>query len=248
MTLAERLALEGLLAWLRPRLAVEIGTFRGATLRRIAQWAQEAHSFDIDPRVLDPPPNVTFHRGDSSRLLPGFLQDCERDGRLVDFALVDGDHSEQGVRRDAEALLRSPAVRDTAILFHDTMNEAVRAGIESIDLGAYPKVLHVDLNFLQVPNDKWALGEWWLGLGLMLVGDPAARPASQPRPPSAADLPLPRAALWRLARRPRALKRRLEPGAVAAFHRLPEGVQRAVRRGGPWDRAHLEGEVEPESR
>jgi hypothetical protein len=247
MTLAERAALEGLVARLRPELAVEIGTFTGASLERIARWSGEVHSFDVDPRVERPPPNVVFHRGDSKRLLPQVLARFEAEGRNVGFALVDGEHTPEGVRADVEQLLQSDAVRDTAILFHDTMNEAVREGIGAIDFRRYPKVVYTDLDFLEVTNDKPPLAEYWSGLGLLLV-DAEAAPVSVRRPASFWGTSPWRLLLWRLAARPRRLKRRLEPPAVRLFTRLPRRVQDAARRRreNPWERSELPGEVERE--
>ena len=76
MQQGERFALDGLLAQLRPQLAIEVGTFEGGSLRRIAAHAEHVHAFDLDPKVaelageLD---NVTFHIGDSAELLPQVL-------------------------------------------------------------------------------------------------------------------------------------------------------------------------------
>ena len=53
------------------------------------------------------PDNVTLHTGDSHELLPPFLAELAEQGRNVDFVIVDGDHSSEGVRRDLEDLLNS---------------------------------------------------------------------------------------------------------------------------------------------
>ena len=78
MQQGERFALEGLLAQLRPRLAIEVGTFEGGSLRRIATYAEHVHAFDVDPKVAELAgefDNVTFHIGDSAELLPLVLAD-----------------------------------------------------------------------------------------------------------------------------------------------------------------------------
>jgi hypothetical protein len=54
--------------------------------------------------------------------VPRLLAALEAVGRPVDFALVDGDHSAEGVRRDLESLLASPTTGRTRIVLHDTMN------------------------------------------------------------------------------------------------------------------------------
>jgi hypothetical protein len=114
---------------------------------------------------------VTLHTGDNHELLPRLLAELAEAGESVDFVLVDGDHSTEGVRRDVEDLLESPAIARTLIVMHDTMNEVVRAGLEQVSYGAYPKVAHVDLDFVagymfREPSLKHEL---WGGLGLVVV-------------------------------------------------------------------------------
>lgn len=169
MALGERAAIEGLLADRRPALSIELGTAEGGSLDRIAAHSGEVHTFDLEPHV-DPAayPNVTFHVGDSHVLLPRVLDEFARDGRNVDFALVDGDHSADGARRDLEDLLRSDAVRATYIVLHDTMNEAVLDGLLSIDLDAFPKVVFCDFAFTQLHQRPSGMEEIWGGLGLVV--------------------------------------------------------------------------------
>lgn len=78
------------------------------------------HSFDL----VEPEPearrlsNVTFHTGDSHALLPELLARFGEEGRNVDLALVDGDHSAEGVCQDVLDLLNSSAsAAGVALLF-----------------------------------------------------------------------------------------------------------------------------------
>jgi Methyltransferase domain len=171
MSGGERAAVEGILAWLRPRVAIEIGTAQGAALGRIAAYAEEAHSFDLTPPSLSLPDNVVLHTGDSHELLPRSLSAFAQAETNVDFVLVDGDHSPEGVRQDLEDLLDSRAVAHTVILIHDTANERVRAGVDSVHYAAWPKVVHVDLDW--IPGRLFAgpelRNELWYGLGLVVV-------------------------------------------------------------------------------
>jgi hypothetical protein len=170
MAPGERAAIEGLLAQIEPALAVELGTAQGGSLRRIARYSDEVHAFDLQPHVdRSLFPNVTFHVGDSHELLPALLDELARQGRKVDFALVDGDHRAAGARQDLEDLLRSPALRQSTIVMHDTMNEEVRAAFQSIDWAAYPHVAYVDLSFTQLDQSRVGFRERWGGLGLVLV-------------------------------------------------------------------------------
>jgi hypothetical protein len=82
------------------------------------------------------------------------------------------------VTRDVADLLASGAVSQTVILLHDTANEAVRAGIEAVDLSHRPDVLAVDLDFVPgylVKADRFH-HEIWGGLGLIVVGQRAGAP------------------------------------------------------------------------
>ena len=98
MTLGERAALQGILTSLEPRLSIEIGTAQGGSLSRVAAASGAVHSFDLehDPE-RDWPANVHLHSGDSHELLPAFLAELARGDRNVDFVLVDGDHTADGV-------------------------------------------------------------------------------------------------------------------------------------------------------
>ena len=197
MSLGERAAVEGVLAQLKPGLAIEIGTAHGAGLRRIATYGDEVHSFDLTEPSLPVPDNVTLHTGDSHELLPAYLAEVAAQGRNVDFVIVDGDHSPEGVRRDLEDLLDSPALSRSMILVHDTANERVRSGVDAVRFAAWPKVTHVDLDW--IPGRLFAepglRNELWYGLGLVLVdvaatvwGSPVYEQRYQPSAPLLAEL------------------------------------------------------------
>jgi hypothetical protein len=173
MSFGERAALEGILSELAPRLALEIGTAEGGNLRRIANRSQHVHSIDLshEPAGTDLPLNVELHTGDSSHVLPALLTQFEQSGQALDFVLVDGDHSYEGVRSDLELLLASTCSTRTVILVHDTMNPEVRAGIASGAFHERPAVVYYELDF--VPGYVYRRGTArdtaWGGLGLILT-------------------------------------------------------------------------------
>ena len=78
--------------------------------------------------------NVTFHIGDSAELLPRCWPSSGARAAHVDFALVDAAHTREAVRGDGAALLAAEACRQTVIVFHDSVNAEVRAGLEDLDL------------------------------------------------------------------------------------------------------------------
>ena len=173
MSLGERAALEGILSQLKPRLSVEIGTAEGGSLQRIATHSTEVHSFDLvaPAESASRLSNVVFHQGDSHAFLPQVLAEFSEEDRNVDFVLVDGDHSAEGVRRDIDHILNSPAVRHSVILIHDTMNETVRKGLEEVEFEAWPKVAYVELDFVAgyMFREEGLRGELWGGLGLVIT-------------------------------------------------------------------------------
>jgi hypothetical protein len=173
MSYGERAALEGIVAQLRPRLALEIGTAEGGSLRRIAAHSEEVHSFDLvpPPAELAGLENATFHTGDSHRLLREVLHALATAGRSIDFVLIDGDHSSEGVQGDLQDVLSSPVVERSIVLLHDTMNPDVRKGIESVDFSQYPKVALVDLDFVPgylARREPYRL-QLWGGMGMVVV-------------------------------------------------------------------------------
>jgi hypothetical protein len=178
MSYGERSTIEGVLAMIKPALAVEIGRAEGGSLRRIAAHSDEVVSFDIvepaaDLSILT---NVRALAGDSHAMLPAELGRMATAGRNIDFVLVDGDHTTAGVRRDMRDLLESDAIQCTVILAHDTLNEEVREGLEEIDYDSYDKVAWVDLDFVPgyVAQLPARLGECWGGLGLVVVDSSGA--------------------------------------------------------------------------
>jgi len=175
MSFGERAALEGILGQLKPDLAIEIGTYEGGSLRFLALHCRHVHAFDLYDLVPDKSafPNVTFHIGDSTQLLPPLLRELETTGQRVQLALVDGDHSAEGVRSDLVNLLDSPTCESTLILLHDTMNQETRAGIELAGLESHPKVVYHELDFISGYQFRGGHfdGQIWGGLGLVITGD-----------------------------------------------------------------------------
>jgi hypothetical protein len=221
MHYGERFALEGLLATLKPGLSIEIGRAEGGSLRRIAAHSEHVHSFDLVPEpdaLRGDLANVTFHTGDSTVQVPETLAALAASGAHVDFALVDGDHSAEGVARDARALLDSDACRTTTIVFHDAANDDVRVGLESLELDKHPKAGLVMLDF--VPGFLVETGPYamhiWNGLGVMVLD------AGRSQPPITEAYRYDAAAVQRTARD--SMRAEAEPA-------LPEPVPAATGNG-----------------
>ncbi len=173
MSYGERAALEGLLEVLKPSLSLEIGRAEGGSLRRISAHSGQVVSFDLVEPVdqLAALANVEVMVGDSHRQLPERLAELARDGRDVAFVLIDGDHSTDGVRADMIDLLESDAVTECVVLAHDSLNEDVRRGLDSVPYENYQKVAFVDLDFVPgfVAKPEAVLGQCWGGLGVVVI-------------------------------------------------------------------------------
>jgi Methyltransferase domain len=181
MGLGERAAVAGVLAELRPAVSIELGTYLGGSLSTISKLSGHVHSFDLELQVdASAYPNATFHVGDSHELLPTVLKELAAGGTDVQFALVDGDHSPDGARRDVLDLLGSNAMRSGVILLHDTGNEAVRRGLEEISYAQYGNVGLIDLDFVPAVSPKGSLSSRWGGLGMILLDEHREGPGAEP--------------------------------------------------------------------
>ena len=189
MAPGERAALEGILSQLQPSVAVEIGTAEGGSLRCIARHSARVLSFDINAPNGDLAtlPNVSFHTGDSHVVLPEVLAQLAAEGLNVDFVLVDGDHTASGVEQDVRDLLASDAVRSTVVVFHDTMNDEVRAGLQRISLEAEPKISYFALDFITGRLNYGGVfhHQLWGGFGLMVIDATGDKRGSEQTDPDA---------------------------------------------------------------
>jgi hypothetical protein len=173
MSYGEQAALYGILSVLKPRLALELGTFRGGSLVSIAAYSQKVHTFDLASHVSEGLPDVTYHIGDSHITLPRVVGELAEAHRHVDFVLVHGDHSRAGRRGRHD---RSPALSDAE---HDgdppddCTNEGVREGARNAIRRA-DGVAYADLSFVAPPARRGLpLRELWGGLGMVVVDRPS---------------------------------------------------------------------------
>jgi hypothetical protein len=169
MQLSERVALMYVLQRMNPDVSLEIGTFLGGSLRPIAAASRQVYAFDIEDRTIPELPNVSFVIGDSTQTLAPIIDKINGSNRELNFILIDGDHSELGVRNDIVQCLRyRPKLQSTIILMHDSANPAVRKGIVESPWGDNPYIHGLDLDF--VPGMLYARadikGQIWGALPL----------------------------------------------------------------------------------
>lgn len=174
---AERLMIFSLIFGLRPRRYLEIGTFQGgsALVTGSALDAQEAegHIYCVDPNPKVKPEHwaqiehrATLFTGYSPDILP---QVFEAAGAPFDFIFIDGDHSYEGVLRDARGVMPYTKA-GTFLLFHDSFFPGVARGLEEFAREERERLIDVGPITREVTRDKdddQAVP--WGGLHLMQV-------------------------------------------------------------------------------
>ena len=179
MSPAEQMALTFLVERLRPKVAIEIGTRWGGSLQVISQYAERVYSLDFDPtvpkRLEGLFPNVEYLTGPTDQTLPPLVDRLQAEGVELSFALVDGDHTSEGVRKDIDNLLRYRPTVPFYIIMHDSFNPECRDGLRRAGWAASPYVHAVELDFVAgcVNTAPVAVGELWGGLALgVLLPEP----------------------------------------------------------------------------
>lgn len=174
----ERLVMERLLSAIRPKLAIEIGTYLGGSLQVISKNSERVISLDMDDsiegKLASRFPNVEFVSGRTHETLPKLVSHLNTEGNSPDFVLVDGDHSLEGVRDDINSLLKIQPQRNMVIIMHDSFNPYCRAGMISAAWANCPYVHSVEIDF--VPGvyfahryDTAEAGSMWAGFGCAVL-------------------------------------------------------------------------------
>jgi hypothetical protein len=174
MSPAERLGMVTLLSRIQPSVAIEVGSRFGGSLQVLSRFARRVYSLDIDPSVpqrLTQFPNVQFVIGDSRQSLPELLRSLHEQRTPIQFALIDGDHSTEAVRHDAESFLQHPPLSECYVLMHDSFNPACRQGMRAVRWTQSPYVRYVELDFIQGWYHRSGIfnGQMWGGLGLAIL-------------------------------------------------------------------------------
>jgi hypothetical protein len=168
----ERLALLALLARHKPHCSIEVGTFYGGSLSLIAQFSDIVFSIDIDPeavRRVRPMPNVTLLTGDSADVLPALFRELTAAHIPVDFILIDGDHSQAGLKRDIALILQYVPLKPLFVVMLNSFNPECRQAMMESAWQESPYCHWVELDLVPgrpVDNDEPAKGELWGGLAV----------------------------------------------------------------------------------
>jgi cephalosporin hydroxylase len=167
----------------RPQTVVEIGSLNGGTL---FAWCQVAHpealivSIDLPRGMFGGGYSWRDARRFRKYALPGQeLHTLRRDsqdpktvervegllaGRSIEFLLIDGDHSYDGVKRDWQ--LYEPLVAESGLIaFHDILEHEAQPLCEVDQLWRELAPLHETVEFSD-PDDDRGYGQWG-GIGVI---------------------------------------------------------------------------------
>ena len=141
--------------------------------RSIAAASRHVYTFDLDDRTLPELSNVSFITGNSGETLPPIIDEINAsEDREINFILIDGDHSEHGVKNDITNCLKyRPKKRSTIILMHDSSNPTVRKGIVDAPWADNPYVHGLDLDFVpgMLYDREDIKGQIWGGLAAAVI-------------------------------------------------------------------------------
>lgn len=163
---------------LKPRLSLEIGTYKAGSLQVISELSHKVVAVDIDKSIEASLAgrfgNVEFRIGDSGSVVPDLVAELNLAAKQVDFVLIDGDHSAEGVRRDIDAVLGLAVRNRMVILMHDGFNPDCRRGMLAAAWQKNPHVRYVEIdysvgNFHSPPVDTALPQSMWGGFACALL-------------------------------------------------------------------------------
>jgi predicted O-methyltransferase YrrM len=168
----ERVVMYNAVFGLRPKLALEVGTYMGGSAQIMVAAMDDAgvgKLFCVDPQTEGKIPDEVWARiSHRATMVVGFSPTAIAEAGKVaggpfDLALIDGNHSYEAVIVDTEATM--PTLADKAhILFHDAFFHGVEKGIDEL-IRRYPNQL-VDVGMVStVPcPDTTQPGTVWGGI------------------------------------------------------------------------------------
>lgn len=174
MSRNERYAFIKLLEKIKPKTAIEIGCFKGGSLEVLSRYSEKVYSIDIDPNVKNLMQgkfdNVDIHIGDSKTLVPKILDAIDKNNESLEFVLIDGEHTYEGVKRDIGHFLNYIPKKTVYIIFHDSFNPICRKGMLKANYNSSPYVHYVELDFISgIFNPGKLFRQMWGGLALVVL-------------------------------------------------------------------------------
>lgn len=152
MTRNERYCLTQLLKEIKPKITIEIGTYNGGSLQVLSEYSEKVYAIDIDINVKkkleNQFENVVFLIGDSKIILPQLIKELQENNESIEFALIDGDHTELGVKSDIENLINYVPHSSLNIILHDSFNPNCRKGMKAVNYNENKHIHYVELDYI----------------------------------------------------------------------------------------------------
>tara|TARA_B100001093_G_scaffold13516_1_gene12487 strand:- start:4199 stop:4981 length:783 start_codon:yes stop_codon:yes gene_type:complete len=172
MSRAEKYCLIEILSKIKPDVSLEIGTYMGGSLQVLSKFSKNVYTIDISKepeRYLKKKfNNVEFIIGKSYKSIASTINKILKNGRKLEFILIDGDHSKEAVRLDLIEILKFDFKNPLTIIMHDSFNPNCRRGIKSVDFKKFGNVSYVELDYITgsfSPNLNYK--EMWGGFCLI---------------------------------------------------------------------------------
>lgn len=174
MTRNERYCFIQLLQKIKPKIAIEIGTFNGGSLQVISKYAEKVYAIDTDASVKERLgskfKNVEFLIGDSKTIAPQLIQTLQENNDPLEFVLIDGDHSTNGVYQDIKNILNYKPKTSLHIILHDSFNPTCRKGMKLYDYNKNENVHYVELDFTTgIFSPEGLKRQMWGGFAMVLM-------------------------------------------------------------------------------
>lgn len=176
MSTAEKATLIQLLQTLKPKVAIEIGTYNGGSLQVISKFSEKVYAVDITPNYRDKRcntlQNVEYRIGNSKTIIPKLVEQINNSDDVVEFVLIDGDHSTKGVLEDITNVLKLVPKQPLTIILHDSFNPNCRKGITSYNYSAHKYVTSVELDYVTgAYNHDGLYKEMWGGFACIQLSN-----------------------------------------------------------------------------
>lgn len=160
MSAREKLTLIGILELLRPAATLEFGYHKGGATKWLAKFSKKVVTVDVNEHVSQASadyPNVEAWNLPTQEA----VQQIKKNNLRFDLAIIDADHSRQGVKNDLQGLVSHCDL----IILHDASNPECRKGMMDILAGSDSKYAYnLDLITSALKHDGL-----WGGFGVVIT-------------------------------------------------------------------------------
>ena len=118
--------------------------------------------------------------GKSHDIIHNVIKEIESKNGKLNFILVDGDHSKNGVKKDLECILSHNFKRPLTVILHDSFNPQCRSGMKSVEYKKYNFIEHIDLDYIHgcfSPNKNYK--EMWGGFAIISINPKIKKSSSK---------------------------------------------------------------------